>query len=150
MAQKNAPNAVSAPAITTQLAGKPQTGLAVVPLSITKADGQVLQYRVEVAATSGQQAHGMMFRTKVPQMTGMLFPMEPHRQASFWMENTLVSLDLLFIGADGRIRNIAANAVPRSQALLQSIGPVAAVLELAGGEAERAGIRPGDRVSWSQ
>ena len=130
------------------VAGKPQTGLAVLPLSITTNDGQAHRYRVEVARTPEQQAHGMMFRTDVPAATGMLFPMDAPRPASFWMENTLVSLDLLFIGADGRIRNIAANAQPKSQALLNSIGPVVAVLELAGGEAARIDARPGDLVSW--
>ena len=64
------------------------------------------------------------------------------------MENTLIPLDLLFIGADGRIRNIIANAVPKSRAQLPSAGPVAAVLELAGGEADRIGARPGDKVVW--
>jgi uncharacterized membrane protein (UPF0127 family) len=80
--------------------------------------------------------------------TGMIFPMDPPRPAAFWMENTLIPLDLLFIGADGRIRNIIANAVPKSRAQLPSAGPVAAVLELAGGEADRIGARPGDRVIW--
>ena len=64
------------------------------------------------------------------------------------MENTLIPLDLLFIGADGKVRNIISGAVPRSQAPLASFGPVAAVLELKGGEADRIGVRPGDKVSW--
>ncbi len=130
-------------------AGKAQTGLAVQPLSITTADGKAHRYRVEVAQTTAQQAHGMMFRTEVPPMTGMLFPFAEPRPASFWMENTLVPLDLLFIGSDGRIRNIVANAQPKSRALLNSVGPVIAVLELAGGEAERIGARPGDHVVWA-
>ncbi|MFN3371196.1 MAG: DUF192 domain-containing protein [Sphingomonadaceae bacterium] len=128
--------------------GKPQTGLRVVPLTIETSDGRTHRYRVEVAETAAQQAHGMMFRTSVPAGTGMIFPMRPPRPAAFWMQNTLVSLDLVFIGADGRVRNIAERAVPRSEALLASAGPVAAVLELAGGEAERIGLRPGDRIRW--
>jgi uncharacterized membrane protein (UPF0127 family) len=128
--------------------GKPQTGLKIIPLRIETSDGKRHQYKVEVAASAAQQAHGMMYRTSVPPKTGMLFPMDPPRMAGFWMENTLVSLDLLFIGADGRIRNIAAGAVPRSRATLYSAGPVAAVLELAGGEAERIGAKPGDKVIW--
>jgi hypothetical protein len=122
----------------------------VVPLTIETAGGRRHTYRVEVAATSAQQAHGMMYRTRMDPMTGMLFPLDPPRTASFWMENTLIPLDLLFIGSDGRIRNIVAGAVPRSRAPLSSVGPVAAVLELAGGEAERIGARPGDRVSWGK
>lgn len=128
--------------------GRPQTGLKIVPLTIETAAGRRHAYRVEVAATAAQQAHGMMFRTRMAPGTGMIFPMNPPREAAFWMENTLIPLDLLFVGQDGRIRNIIANAVPKSRVLLPSAGPVAAVLELAGGEAERIGTRPGDRVVW--
>jgi hypothetical protein len=128
--------------------GRPQTGLKVVRLSIRTADGKVHGYKVEVAATPDQQAHGMMFRTRVPAGTGMIFPMSPPRNTAFWMRNTFVPLDLVFIGADGRVRNIIADAVPRSDAMLASVGPVAAVLELAGGEAVRIGLKPGDKVSW--
>ncbi len=129
--------------------GQPQTGLKVVPLTIETAGGKRHSYKVEVAGNPAQQAHGMMFRTRMAPMAGMIFPMDPPRPAAFWMENTLIPLDLLFIGADGRIRNIIANAVPKSRAQLQSAGPVAAVLELAGGEAERIGARPGDKVAWT-
>lgn len=129
-------------------ARKPQTGLRIIPLTIETAGGKRHAYKVEVAATPDQQAHGMMFRTTMPPGTGMLFPMDPPRPASFWMENTLIPLDLVFIGADGRIRNIVAGAVPKSRAPLASVGPVAAVLELRGGEAERIGARPGDKVAW--
>lgn len=138
--------AIAKPAIET---GKPQSGLKVVPLTI-ETGGKLHRYKVEVAATSGQQAHGMMFRTQMAPMTGMLFPMSPPRSAGFWMENTLISLDLIFIGADGRVRNIAAEAVPHSRAILESVGPVAAVLELKGGEAARIGVKPGDKVSWTK
>lgn len=142
------PVAIAAPAAAAIQPGKPQTGLKVVPLTIETAGGKRHSYRVEVAATPAQQATGMMFRTKMAPMTGMIFPMDPPRSAAFWMENTLIPLDLLFIGADGRIRNIIAEAVPGSRMQLPSAGPVAAVLELAGGEAERIGARPGDKVSW--
>jgi uncharacterized membrane protein (UPF0127 family) len=140
---------VAAPAAAAIVAGKPQTGLKVVPLTIETAGGKRHVYRVEVAASSAQQAHGMMFRTKMAPMTGMIFPMDPPRPAAFWMENTLIPLDLLFVGKDGRVRNIIAGAVPGSRAQLPSAGPVAAVLELAGGEAERIGAQPGDKVIWT-
>jgi uncharacterized membrane protein (UPF0127 family) len=143
-----APTALAVPAAAAIAPGKPQTGLQVIPLVIETAGGRRHSYRVEVAATSAQQAHGMMYRTTVAPGTGMLFPLDPPRAASFWMENTFVPLDLLFVGSDGRIRNIIAGAVPRSRAPLSSVGPVAAVLELAGGEAERIGAQPGDRVRW--
>ena len=131
-------------------AGKPQTGLKVVPLRIRTGDGRQHLYKVEVATTSDQQAFGMMFRTGMAPMTGMLFPMNPPRMASFWMENTLIPLDLVFIGADGQVRNVAAEAVPQSRAQLMSAGPVAAVLELKGGAAARLGLKPGDAVDWAK
>jgi uncharacterized protein len=140
--------AVPAHAAGSIAGGKPQTGLKVVPLSIETSGGKKHVYQVEVAATAAQQAHGMMHRTRMVPMAGMIFPMDPPRQAAFWMENTLIPLDLVFIGADGRIRNIIANAIPKSQAQLRSAGPVAAVLELAGGETDRIGARPGDKVVW--
>jgi uncharacterized membrane protein (UPF0127 family) len=142
------PAAAPASAREGPSSGQPQTGLKQVLLTIETAGGKRHSYKVEVAATPAQQAHGMMFRTRMAPMTGMIFPMDPPRQAAFWMENTLIPLDLLFIGADGRIRNIIANAVPKSRAQLPSAGPVAAVLELAGGEADRIGARPGDKVVW--
>jgi len=135
-------------ALAQAQAGRPQTGLNVTPLTIKTRDGKRHVYKVELAQTPSQQAHGMMFRTSVRPKTGMLFLMQPPRPASFWMRNTLVSLDLVFIGANGKVRNIIGGAVPLSDAPLSSVGPVAAVLELGAGEAERIGLRPGDPVLW--
>lgn len=128
--------------------GLPNAGLPRIMVRVETARGR-FPYRVEVAGTPAAQQTGMMFRTEVPAGTGMLFPMDPPREAAFWMHNTFVPLDIIFIGADGRVRNIAANAVPMSRELRASDGPVAAVLELAGGEAARIGLRPGDRVRWN-
>ncbi|TRW15352.1 DUF192 domain-containing protein [Glacieibacterium frigidum] len=105
--------------------------------------------RVEVAATPREQQIGMMFRTQLPRGKGMLFPFASPRRLSFWMENTVIPLDLVFVSADGRIVNVAANAKPYSQDLIPSQGPAVAVLELAGGEAARMGLRPGDRVEYT-
>lgn len=126
----------------------PQAQLPTIPLRITPADGKVRDYRVELARTAAEQARGMMFRTRVPPATGMLFPFDPPAPAAFWMKNTLVPLDIIFIGPDSRVQNIAANAEPLSERPLASHGSVRAVLELAGGEAARIGLRPGDRVQW--
>lgn len=128
--------------------GSPQTGLRVKTLSLTTADGKTYSYRVELAETQAQQAIGMMFRKQMPRDTGMLFPMRPARPASFYMRNTYLPLDLIFIGPDRRVLNIGANAVPLSESLVSSAGPVSAVLELRGGEAARIGLKPGDKVSW--
>ena len=89
-----------------------------------------------------------MFRTALGRDEGMIFPMNPPRAASFWMRNTVIPLDLIFVGPDGRITNIAANAVPYAEAPLASTGLVKGVLELNGGRAAQLGIVAGDRVEW--
>lgn len=116
-------------------------------LTITGADGKTHQFSVEIASTPREQQVGEMFRTSVPENGGMLFVWPSPQDSSMWMENTLVSLDLVFIGSDGRITSIAENAVPRSLAIIGSGGPVAATLELQGGLTAKLGIVVGDRVS---
>lgn len=124
-----------------------QTGLERVPLTITQGD-RVHRFVVEVAATEQQQARGMMFRTSMDPMTGMIFPLNPPRFASFWMRNTLIPLDMLFIRADGTIDRIAENTVPESDEPIGSGGEVIAVLELAGGTSARLGITESAVVRW--
>ncbi len=123
------------------------SGLAVVPLTVTSGKARH-SFRVEVAGTSAQQAKGLMFRTALGADEGMIFPMNPPRPASFWMRNTVIPLDLVFVGPDGRITNIAANAVPYDETPLPSAGLVKAVLELNAGHAAQLGIAPGDLVEW--
>jgi len=115
-------------------------------IRIVTRDGQRHVFRVEVARTPEQQAVGLMFRTSVPPDGGMLFDWGSPRESSMWMRNTLVSLDMLFIAADGRIHRIAERTIPHSLAPISSRGPVRATLELAAGTAERLGLRVGDRV----
>ena len=128
--------------------GQPQTGLSVIPLTITGANGRAHRFRIEYAGTQAQQTMGMMFRRQVPRGTGMLFPMVPNRQATFWMHNTISSLDLIFIAPGGTIESIAANAPPLSDAIVASHGLVEAVLEIGPGEAARLHLQSGDRVTW--
>lgn len=118
-----------------------------VPLSITTARG-TRQFSVEVARTEQEQARGLMFRTSLPANGGMMFPIEPPRPAAFWMKNTPLPLDIIFIRSDGTIARIAAETVPYSLDLVESGEPIAAVLEIAGGAAAAAGIAEGDKVSW--
>ena len=125
----------------------PTSGLEVVPLTIVSANGRHA-FRVEAARSEPEQAKGLMFRTEMGADEGMIFPMEPARQASFWMKNTVMSLDLVFVGPDKRIESIAANAVPYSLSPIGSRGSVSAVLELNGGRAAQLGLAPGDRVDW--
>ncbi len=101
---------------------------------------------VEVAETPEEKAVGLMFRRSVPDRTGMLFPYETSQEVTMWMRNTYVPLDMVFIRADGVVHRIEARTEPLSERIVASRGPVTAVLELAGGAAERLGLRPGDRV----
>ena len=122
-------------------------GLEQVALSVTSSNGKH-RFIVEVARTPEEQAQGLMFRNSVPPDRGMIFPYDPPVQVSFWMKNTLVPLDILFIGPDGKIGRIAANTTPMSLDPVPSIDPVSAVLEIAGGRAAELGIREGDKVDW--
>jgi uncharacterized membrane protein (UPF0127 family) len=132
---------------TAAPARHPESGLEVVPLTIVSANGHH-PFRVEVARSEPEQAKGLMFRTAMGANEGMIFPMAPARQASFWMKNTVIGLDLVFIGPDHRIESIAANAVPYSLSPISSKGNVSAVLELNAGRGAQLGLAPGDRVDW--
>ncbi|MES2494222.1 MAG: DUF192 domain-containing protein [Pseudomonadota bacterium] len=125
----------------------PVSNLPVVPLTVSGPAGKRV-FRVEVARTAAEQARGLMFRKAMGADEGMVFVRIPPDRASFWMRNTLIPLDIIFVGADGRILNIAANAVPHDETPLPSAGIAAAVLELNGGRADKLGIRPGDVVRW--
>ena len=127
----------------------PVSGLDIIPLTITQ-NGKTHRFRVEVARTPAEQAQGLMFRTELGPDEGMIFPSATPQFRSFWMRNTVIPLDLLFIGADGFVSNIAANAVPYSEDSIPSAGPVVAVLELAGGRAAELGITAGARVTWDR
>jgi uncharacterized protein len=123
----------------------PQTGLRVERLSIATPRG-TRAFRVEMADTPETREIGMMWRASVPRGTGMLFDFKQPQQVTFWMENTLSSLDIIFIRADGTIANIAANAPPLSRAIIPSAGPIVGVLEIGAGEASRLGIVSGQKV----
>lgn len=125
-----------------------ESGLSVVPLTIATAGGKTRLFQVEVAETEAEQAKGLMFRTAMGADEGMIFPRQAPGKAAFWMKNTVIPLDLLFIGPDHRVLNIAANAVPYDEKPLPSSGPVIGVLELNGGRAAELGIAPGDTVRW--
>ena len=103
---------------------------------------------MEIARTPEEQATGLMNRGELAPDRGMIFPYDPPRDASFWMKNTLIPLDMIFIRPDGTIARIAENTVPLSLDPVASLEPVAAVLEIAGGRSAELGIRPGDRVTW--
>ena len=120
---------------------------ATVALTISDA-GAVHKFNVEVARTEEEQKQGLMFRTSLPADGGMIFPFAKPRFASFWMKNTLIPLDMIFVRADGSIDRIAENTIPESLEPVASGGEVSAVLELAGGTAARLGIDEDARVTW--
>lgn len=117
-------------------------------IQVLTAQGQTHNFQVELARTSNEHRVGMMFRNIVPENTGMLFLFEKEAERHFWMRNTWVSLDLIFIRNDGVIRHIHKNAQPRSLEQLGSNGLASAVLEIGGGEAQRLGLNVGDRVLY--
>ncbi|MFS0735529.1 DUF192 domain-containing protein [Sphingomonas sp. 1P06PA] len=144
------PIAARAPATGAQaIGGDPRNPVrAMAPLTITTARGKRIGFRVEVARSNEEQMLGLMFRTALAPRTGMIFPMDPPRPASFWMRNTLIPLDMIFVRADGTIALIAENTVPLSLDPVESGEPVAAVFEIAGGQARAQGIAAGDRIRW--
>jgi len=103
-------------------------------------------FSVEMALTPQQQEQGLMYRRSLAPNAGMLFVLPKIETATFWMKNTLIPLDMLFIAADGHVADIHERAVPLSEALIPSREPVRAVLELNGGTVARLGIRTGDIV----
>ena len=105
-----------------------------------------LTFFVEVAATPGERSRGLMFRKELAKDHGMLFVFDQTRPVSFWMDNTPIPLDLLFVDDQGAVVTVRENAVPYSQDLIPSGGPVRYVLEIPGGSAERRGIRVGDQL----
>jgi len=125
----------------------PVSGLRVIPLKVT-SKGKAHGFAVELADSPQEQSRGLMFRTELGPDEGMLFLSHPAGVRSFWMKNTPLSLDIIFIGTDGRILNIAAETQPYSLQSLYSDGIAGAVLELPGGRAAELGIGPGDKVEY--
>jgi uncharacterized protein len=115
-------------------------------LAIQTAAGASHRFTVEVVDTPEGRAQGLMFRQELAPDAGMLFDFTESRPVSFWMQNTFIPLDMLFIGADGVIRNIHVNARPLDPTGIPSDGPVRFVLEIPGGRSVELGIAAGDRV----
>ena len=115
------------------------------PLEIVTRNG-VQVFSVEMATTEEETQTGLMYRKELADGKGMLFDFKPEQEVSMWMKNTYVSLDMIFIRADGRILRIAENTEPLSTKIISSQGPARAVLEVVAGTAQKYGIRPGDRV----
>jgi len=108
--------------------------------------GREIKFDVELALNDAERSRGLMYRDKMGAYDGMLFDFYQDAPVSFWMKNTLIPLDMLFIAGDGTIKHIHSNATPLSTESIPSQFPVRAVLEINGGTAKLLGIKPGDKV----
>jgi uncharacterized protein len=127
------------------VASAPVRAASLQPLEIVTRNG-VQVFSVEIATTEEEKQTGLMYRKELADGKGMLFDFNPEQEVSMWMKNTYISLDMIFIRADGRILRIAENTEPQSTRIISSRGPARAVLEVPAGTAQKYGIRPGDRV----
>jgi uncharacterized membrane protein (UPF0127 family) len=122
-------------------------------LDITHADKKQPPHKdhfeIWIANTDAREEQGLMFVRDLPASQGMLFPMRPPHVANFWMKNTYIELDMIFIGSDARIAKIIEHVQPLKLDTQSSDRPVAAVLELKGGEASKRGLKVGDLVTWT-
>jgi hypothetical protein len=125
--------------------GPHHSGLPVETIRVDTASGPKA-FTVEVASDAASQERGLMFRKELPPDSGMLFDFHEQARVSFWMKNTPLPLDLVFIRADGTISSVEPNAVPYSTESIYAAEPVQAVLEINGGRAHALGIKPGDKV----
>ncbi len=136
------------PLVLAASAARGQEGELTYPRStlVIATAGRDIKFDIELALDDLHRSHGLMFRKKLGPYEGMLFDFFQEMPVSFWMKNTLIPLDMLFIAADGTIKYIHANAVPMTTDPIPSQYPVRAVLEINGGSAALLGIKPGDKV----
>lgn len=113
---------------------------------VVMTGGREIRFEVDLATNDAERSHGLMFRKQLGPYEGMLFDFHREAPVSFWMKNTLIPLDMVFIAADGTVRHVHANAVPLSTDTIPSQFPVRGVLEINGGSAKLLGIKPGDKV----
>ena len=131
------------------LATFPRTALEITHRGSDGA-AHVHSFQVWIADTPARAEQGLMFVSDLPETMGMVFPVEPPRVENMWMKNTYIELDMLFIDGHGRVTKIIQRAAPLSLQTLSSDTPVAAVLELKGGQAAKLGLQTGDAVTWKK
>ena len=137
---------VPEPTAATATGTLSEAGLEIIPVTVTTVSGtHVIQ--TEVAATFAEKQRGMMFRTEMGPDEGMLFPYDEPQMLGFWMRNTVLPLDIIFIDENRTIINIA-DGVPYNEESVYSDREAIAVLELIGGRSEELGIAPGDSIEW--
>src|SRR5438094_2362313 len=118
------------------------------PVAVIRGPGAAVEVSLEVAATPAERERGLMYRTSLAEGRGMLFVFDENRNHSFWMKNTLIPLDMLFIARDGAVVGIHANATPQPTATIAAGMPSRYVLEVPGGWAARHGISAGAQVEF--
>jgi uncharacterized protein len=118
-------------------------------LEITLGKKRTLQFVVWLADTPPRQSQGLMFVRSLPSRQGMLFVHENPKHISMWMKNTYIPLDMVFLDARGKVQQIIENTTPHSLDIIRSRQPASAVLEIAGGEARRLGLKPGQATRYS-
>lgn len=143
-----AQEAPGAPTPAAQEARHPISGLRIIDVAVVRGDRRIL-FKTELAAAPEAQQRGLMYRTELADDEAMLFPSDRPEARGFWMKNTPLPLDIIFVGVDGRISNIAAMTVPYSTETVYSEGLTSAVFEIRGGLAEELGIVPGDRLEYT-
>ena len=125
----------------------PVSGLRIIDVTVT-TDEERIGFAAELADTPEAQSRGLMFRTELDDAAAMIFPSDPPQVRSFWMKNTPLPLDIIYIGEDGRILNVHHMTTPYSLDSLYSAGITSGVLEIRGGRAKELGIDKGDLVEW--
>jgi uncharacterized membrane protein (UPF0127 family) len=111
-----------------------------------RTDSGPHSFNIELATTNGERALGLMYRRELPADAGMLFLYDPPQPITMWMRNTILSLDMIFIGADGKVHRIESHTEPFSTEVISSDGSVQGVLEVNAGTAAKIGLKPGDEV----
>ncbi len=142
------PGLVALALATPAAADCPNIGLTRAPVTLVTKSGSHT-YQLEQALSPENQECGLMFRAEMPRNVGMVFPFSPPRDAAFWMRNTILPLDLIFVGPNNRVVSIG-HGKPYSEALIPSGGITASVIELNAGEAARIGLKKGDRVKFGK
>ena len=113
---------------------------------VLKTDSGPHSFNIEIATTNGERALGLMYRRELPDDAGMLFLYDPPQPISMWMRNTILPLDMIFIGLDGKVHRIESHTEPFSTEVISSDGTVQGVLEVNAGMAAKIGLKTGDEV----
>ena len=116
---------------------------------VLKTDSGPHSFNIEIASTNGERALGLMYRRELPNNAGMLFLYDPPQPITMWMRNTILSLDMIFIGTDGKVHRIESRTEPFSTDIISSDGTVQGVLEVNAGTAAKIGLKTGDEVAFS-